>query len=39
MEVKYDTYLVNVFDNLNNDLFQLTKFSKYLEGLKCFNII
>lgn len=39
MEVKYNTEFVYAFDDLNQDLFQLTKFSKYLEGLKCFNII
>lgn len=39
MEVKYETNAIYFLDDLNQDLFQLTKFSKYLEGLKSFNII
>jgi len=39
MEVKYKTEFISLFNELNHNHFQLTKFSKYLEGLKCFNII
>ena len=39
MEVKYKTEFISLFNELNHNHFQLTKFSKYLEGLKCVNII
>tara|TARA_X000000368_G_scaffold314742_1_gene252311 strand:+ start:3868 stop:4479 length:612 start_codon:yes stop_codon:yes gene_type:complete len=39
MEVKYKTEFISLFNELNQNVFQLTKFSKYLEGLKHFNII
>ena len=39
MEVKYKTEFISLFNELNQNHFQLTKFSKYLEGLKHFNII
>jgi len=39
MEVKYKTEFISLFNELNQNHFQLTKFSKYLEGLKAFSII
>ena len=39
MEIKYNTEFQPFCDQLNENLFQLTKFSKYLEGLKSFNLV
>ena len=39
MEVKYKTEFISLFNELNQNHFQLTKFSKYLEGLKAFSLI
>jgi len=39
MEVKYKTEFISLFNELNQNQFQLTKFSKYLEGLKAFSLI
>ena len=39
MEVKYKTKFISLFNELNQNQFQLTKFSKYLEGLKAFSLI
>ena len=39
MEVKYKTEFISLFNELNQNNFQLTKFSKYLEGLKAFSLI
>ena len=37
MEVKYKTEFISLFNELNQNHFQLTKFSKYLEVFQ-FNI-
>jgi hypothetical protein len=39
VEIKYDTQEIFDISSIINNYTQLTKFSKYLEGLKTFNRI